>query len=130
MKRKSKALFLIVLSSFMLLFAACSSSYENLLGEEAAANTVEEISNMRMDTHLNFRTWLMNLSLKISEGCKVPAIIGIPLSIIIGIVLLNVFKNTATIKRTAWFLFILGIPILLITLAWGTAILYTILYQN
>ena len=127
---KSKVILLLALSVLMLIFAGCSSSYEHLLGEEAANETVNNISNMQIDTHINFRTWMMNLSLKVSEACKVPAIIGIPISIIIGIVLLNVFKNTASIKKTAWLLFIIGIPLILLTLAWGTAILYTILYQN
>ena len=127
---KSKVVILLVLCAWMLLFTACSDSYDHLIGENAANEAVENISNMKLDTHLNFRTWLMNLTLKISDACKVPAIIGIPISIVIGIILLNVFKNTATIKRTAWFLFIIGIPILLLTLAWGSAILYTVLYQS
>ena len=127
---KKKCVVLFLLLSVLFVFSACSSSYEHLLGEEAAMHTVEEISNQRIDTHINFRTFLMNAALKVSDACKVPAIIGIPTSIIIGIVLLNVFKNTASIKRTAWLLFIIGIPLLLLTLAWGGAILYTILFQS
>ena len=119
---KKKCMVLFLLLSVLFVFSACSSSYEHLLGEEAAMHTVEEISNQRIDTHINFRTFLMNAALKVSDACKVPAIIGI--------VLLNVFKNTASIKRTAWLLFIIGIPLLLLTLAWGGAILYTILFQS
>ena len=118
-------LFVLVLS-----FIACSSSYEHLIGEEAAVETVNNISNVSLTGQINFRTWLMNVTLSVSNAFKVPAILFIPLSIVVGIILLNVFKNTAGIKKTAILVFILGIPEILFLLGWGSAILYTILYQS
>ena len=111
-------------------FTACSSSYEHLIGEEAAVETVNNISNVSLTGQINFRTWLMNVTLSVSNAFKVPAILFIPLSIVVGIILLNVFKNTAGIKKTAILVFILGIPVILFLLGWGSAILYTILYQS
>ncbi len=90
-------LFVLVLS-----FTACSSSYEHLIGEEAAVETVNNISNVSLTGQINFRTWLMNVTLSVSNAFKVPAIL----------------------------VFILGIPVILFLLGWGSAILYTILYQS
>ena len=125
-----KTMILFCFLSLFLSFSACSSSYEHLIGEEAAVETVNNISNVSLTGQINFRTWLMNVTLSVSNAFKVPAILFIPLSIVVGIILLNVFKNTAGIKKTAILVFILGIPVILFLLGWGSAILYTILYQS
>ena len=125
-----KTIMFLCLFVLFLSFTACSSSYEHLIGEEAAVETVNNISNVSLTGQINFRTWLMNVTLSVSNAFKVPAILFIPLSIVVGIILLNVFKNTAGIKKTAILVFILGIPVILFLLGWGSAILYTILYQS
>ena len=125
-----KTMILFCFLSLFLSFSACSSSYEHLIGEEAAVETVNNINNVSLTGQINFRTWLMNVTLSVSNAFKVPAILFIPLSIVVGIILLNVFKNTAGIKKTAILVFILGIPVILFLLGWGSAILYTILYQS
>lgn len=129
-KRVIKTTVVLLLLSLCFVFGACSDSYDHLIGEEAAQQTVNNISNMQVSGHVNFRTALMNATLSVSNAFKVPAIIFIPLSIVVGIILLNVFKNTARIKKTAILVFIIGIPVILFLLGWGSAILYTILYQG
>ena len=125
-----KITFLYLFLSFSFPLMGCDSAYESLIGESAAIETVESIHKPSTFSYSNAKDYLMALSLKVSDAFKLPAMILLPISIAIGVLLLNIFHNTAAIRRSAWFLFIIGIPLILLLLGWGSAILYTILYQS
>ena len=99
------------------------STYDHLIGEEAEQNAIDLANGVTMQTDLNFRTWISQATLSVSDYTKlwaIPVIIG---SIIIGIFLLLIFKNTAKVKKYAIFLFILGIPALMVLVTYGAAAL-------
>ena len=89
------------------------SIYDHLLGEEATQNAIDLANGKNINTSVNLQESMLNLCINISSICKSMIIWMLPLSIIIGIVMLMSFKNTAWIKKTAIFVFILGIPLCL-----------------
>lgn len=99
------------------------STYDHLIGEEAEQNAIDLANGVTVQTDLNFRSWLSQATLSISDSTKlitIPFVIG---SMIIGIFLLLVFKNTAKVRRYAIFLFLIGLPALMILINYGAAAL-------
>lgn len=121
-----KIRFFIISIAMMFLLSGCTDSYEHLLSEEAAVQAVEDIAKgTTVAGSINIRDWCYNAAIGLSNMSKVVSIWVIPCSIIIGVFLLLVFKNTASIKKTAIFLFIIGIPLIMVLLNYGAAFLAT-----
>lgn len=98
-------------------------TYVHLLGEEAARDAQDLANGATLEGSVDFRTMAREKTLALSDWTKMSVIWIIPASIIIGIFGLFTFKNTVWIKKMSIFLFIIGIPVLMLVITYGSAFL-------
>lgn len=119
----------LILSVFILCstLCACNASngdtYTHLLGEEAAQSAIDLANGTTISGSVNFRTWVSNVTLSIAVGLRSVCVIVCFVSVLVGIIGLFLFKKTMWIRKYCIFGAIIGIPVLMIVLTYGSAFL-------